>query len=78
MSEKEMTTMFITSDERAHFANNELTGLIRNFAVGDIRSVMIVTTWADGEVGGAYHIGGDKAKLLAHAEKMIGVIKNGG
>jgi hypothetical protein len=73
------TLTFVTSDERAHFANTELNGLIRNFAVGDIRSVMIVTHWSDGEVGGSWHLEGDdaKAELLAHAEKMIAIIKNG-
>jgi len=46
----------VTGDARTRFANSELAGLIRNFGVGDIRSVSISTVWCDGEVGGSYHV----------------------
>jgi hypothetical protein len=74
---KRSQPVFITSDDRARFANNSINGLIRNFGIGDIRTVSILTVWCDGEVGGDYHIESpaDKAKLIAQYERMLRVLR---
>jgi hypothetical protein len=68
---------YFTSDKRASFANDSIAGLIRNFAIGDIRTVSICTVWSDGEVGGDYHIesASDKAKLIAQFERMLRILR---
>jgi hypothetical protein len=68
--------VFVTSDARAKFANSEIAGLIRNFGIGDIRSVSISTVWSDGEVGGSYHVeGDDKVNLIAQLERALRVLR---
>lgn len=68
---------YVTSKERAHFAESSLAGLIRRFAIGDIRSVSICAVWSDGEIGGDYHVedAADKAKLIAQYERMLRILK---
>ena len=74
---KQRQPVYVTSDARARFANSTIDGLIRNFAIGDIRSVSILTVWCDGEVGGDYHIedAEQKAKLIAQYERMLRILK---
>ena len=72
--------VIITSDDRATFANNSLAGLIRNFGIGDIRTVSICTVWSDGEVGGDFHVesDADKAKLIRQFEQMLRILRGEG
>jgi hypothetical protein len=72
----EQPRMIITGDDRARFANSELAGLVRNFGIGDIRSVSISTVWCDGVAGGSYHVeGGDRAKMIAQLEKVLAILR---
>lgn len=72
-----MPRTYVTSDDRANFANNSIAGLIRNFSIGDIRTVAILTVWGDGEVGGDYHVESeaDKAKLIGQFERMLRILR---
>jgi hypothetical protein len=65
--------------KRAEWANNELSGLVRRFGLGEIRSVIHITAWADGgEPGAGYHIetAKDKQILIAQMEKLLVVLRN--
>ena len=76
---KHTQPIIVTSDARARFANSQLAGLVHNFAICDIRSVSISKVWCDGVTGGSYHVeGGDRAKMIAHLEKVLAILRGEG
>jgi hypothetical protein len=77
MPRKSRDPVSITSDARARFANARIAGLLRNFGIGDIRSVSISTVWCNGVTGGSYHVedAEQKAKLIAQLERVLRILK---
>jgi hypothetical protein len=48
--------VFITSDERAHFWQQELAGIGNAFGIGDLRALVICQWWVDGQCENAWHV----------------------
>jgi hypothetical protein len=79
LSGNRRTVIADISPARARWANNELSGLVQRFGLGEVRSVIHITAWADGgEPGAGYHIENsrDKRILIAHMEKLLVVLRN--
>jgi hypothetical protein len=64
--------IFVTSDARAQFCNRDLSSLTRDFAAGDVRSVVALYVWSDGVMGGNYHIESpaERQKLVRYLRKI--------
>jgi hypothetical protein len=75
---KKSTPIYVTSDARARHANNELSGMLHRFAIGEVRSVVCVTAWADeGEPGGSFHLENstDTGIIIGHMTKMLAIFE---
>lgn len=70
---------YVMNSARAKYARSEIEGLIRNFGIGDIRSVVITSAWSDGVGGCTWHVENEKDKeiLTQYLRNAITAIENG-
>ena len=60
--------VYITSDDRAHFYQQELAGLAQAFGSGDLRALVLIPWWHDAACLPAWHVGTE--------EQRVSVIRN--
>jgi hypothetical protein len=72
--------VYVTSDARAHFYQQELGGVAHAFGVGDLRALVICQWWMDGECANAWHIETAEQRLamIAKLEEMIALLREPG
>jgi len=77
MAKSPPAPIYVTGEARARFANSSIDGLLHNFSVGDVRSVVIATVWCDGETGSDWHVEDDeqKTKMIQQLERTLRILR---
>jgi hypothetical protein len=68
-----ITPVIITSDSRAHFIRQELSGIANAFGIGDLRALVICQYWCDDVCMNAWHIEteAERMAIIAKLREMI-------
>ncbi len=68
----------ITTPERKHFIEQELSGYANAFATGDLRAVAICQFWSDAECMNAWHIESEEERvaIVAKLKEMIRILES--